>query len=121
MHYKFVHIRIHLKLKSNIVKLLLMIEITKLPPLLLLYLNTPLHFSRSSQSTFLSNINAVLPDFLKSSILIAKILNFKTIFIPANTYFLSMLKDPKIIFDFWGIYNITCQWGLSYICKLNVV
>ena len=50
--------------------------------------------------------------------------NFKVIFPPPiNKLSLSKLKDPIDTLISWGIYNISCQCGLSYIgqikCKLR--
>ena len=67
----------------------------------------------------------VLPFFPNSSFSIAKILkqhNFKVIFSPTNKLYFSNLKDPTDTLNFWGIYSISSQCGLSYIgqtkCRL---
>ena len=65
-----------------------------------------------------SNINIIIPYFLKSSFSIAKILkqhNFKVIFSPVIKLSLSKLKDPIDTLNIWGIYSISYQYGLLYI------
>ena len=60
----------------------------------------------------------VLPFYPKVSFQIAKILksfNFSTVFSPVNKMQFTNLKDPIISLNSWGIYQVSCQCGLSYI------
>ena len=59
-----------------------------------------------------------LPFYPKITHQIANILktfNLKCIFSPVNKLKFSNLKDPIDSLNNWGIYNISCQCGLSYI------
>ena len=61
---------------------------------------------------------AVIPYYPIVSSKIAKILkkfNFKTVFVPINKLKFTNTKDKIPVLNNWGIYQIFCQCGLSYI------